>query len=1182
MVCKNPPVGRKPSSLIGGCGDCENLGIMKKIFQTLLIFSYWLTFYAQGPMQPKLMLPIGHTDFVNAAVFSPDGKWTCTASSDKTAKIWDAVSGKLLLNLEGHESAIRSVSFSIDGKKILTASDDKTTKIWDAFTGKIILSLDGHSDAVNLATFSPSGNSILTASDDNCAKLWDAGSGELLFTLTGHKSDVNSAYFNADGNTILTASNDRTAKLWNAFNGKLITDFKGHTSKVRSAVFSPDGKKILTASWDSTAILWDADNGMRIYVLDEHKAEVGSAIFSPDGEAILTTSFDNTAKLWDTRTGKIKFSLNGHTRAIRHASFSSDQKKVLTASDDKTIKLWDAITGKLIFTLNAHESKVNSAGFSPDDKFILTASRDNTAKLWNAFTGSLLFSYEGHVETVNALQKTNQPDRILYSSWDNKTRIWDLNAGKLLFSLKGNAVFIDPAISHDGNTILTISYDESAHLWNFSTGKCVGTLQGKIDFGGFATFSPDGQTILAVSEKNNATIWRVKDGRLLSVLKGHDHEILFSRHSPDGNTILTADEAGILKLWNTPKAKITHSIKAHEGRITAASFNPDGTKIVTASWDGTAKLWDSKSVKLLDSFVEHSASIGSAIFSPEGNTMLTVSEDKTVKLWNVNGGKSTFTFGEHENSINLAQFSPDGRIILTASENKVNLWDAINGNKIKSIVLEGECMTVDFGTKKCVSHKNGMLTLWDLETGKKIYSLIAIDNEDYLVLLSDRYYMATSGAVSKIHYVLEHLQAIGFDQLDMKYNRPDKVHSVLGTLTGNPDIPLINSYHSAWLKRIRKQGIDTTAFNDGFSLPLLDIINREEIEFQQGNPEITFHLWGEDKENKLDRYNVWVNEVPVFGQRGISIKKQNINELKTSVTLTLSEGDNKIETSVLNVNGIESYRMPLYVRYNPSQPSTEKLHFVGIGVDRYQQPGHDLKYSAKDIRDLSKALKNKYGNTILIDTLFDENVTRENVLALKKKLKQTTVNDKVIVSFSGHGLLDSKFDYYLATHTVDFKNPSVSGLAYEDLEWLLDSIPARKKLLLMDACHSGEVDKEELLAIQTNKPEATRGAELDYEYAPTLGLKNSFELMQELFTNVNRGTGATVISASGGTQYAYEKGNLQNGVFTYSILELMQQKNEIKVSDLKSKVGERVTELTNGLQKPTSRQETIEFDWRVW
>ena len=35
----------------------------------------------------------------------------------------------------------------------------------------------------------------------------------------------------------------------------------------------------------------------------------------------------------------------------------------------------------------------------------------------------------------------------------------------------------------------------------------------------------------------------------------------------------------------------------------------------------------------------------------------------------------------------------------------------------------------------------------------------------------------------------------------------------------------------------------------------------------------------------------------------------------------------------------------------------------------------------------------------------------------------------------------------------------------------------------------------------------------------------------------------------------------------------------MKISELKKIVGERVVQLTNGLQKPTSRNETITVDW---
>jgi len=85
-----------------------------------------------------------------------------------------------------------------------------------------------------------------------------------------------------------------------------------------------------------------------------------------------------------------------------------------------------------------------------------------------------------------------------------------------------------------------------------------------------------------------------------------------------------------------------------------------------------------------------------------------------------------------------------------------------------------------------------------------------------------------------------------------------------------------------------------------------------------------------------------------------------------------------------------------------------------------------------------------------------------------------------------------------------------------------------------------------------------------------------------LFVNVGKGTGATIISAAGGMQYAQERGDLKNGVFTYSILEAFNNNKTLKVSELKKLVGDKVTELTNGLQKPTSRNETINVDWQVW
>ena len=89
--------------------------------------------------------------------------------------------------------------------------------------------------------------------------------------------------------------------------------------------------------------------------------------------------------------------------------------------------------------------------------------------------------------------------------------------------------------------------------------------------------------------------------------------------------------------------------------------------------------------------------------------------------------------------------------------------------------------------------------------------------------------------------------------------------------------------------------------------------------------------------------------------------------------------------------------------------------------------------------------------------------------------------------------------------------------------------------------------------------------------------------MQSLFVNVGKSTGATIISAAAGTEFALEGvNNLPNGVFTYCILEAMNKYDTMRISELKKIVGDRMVVITKGLQKPTSRNETIVVDWEVW
>ena len=77
-------------------------------------------------------LPVGqmhHDDRVNSANFSPDGSLVVTASADKTARLWDAVTGKPLSEPMRHGWGVENASCSADRTRILTISD--TARLWE-------------------------------------------------------------------------------------------------------------------------------------------------------------------------------------------------------------------------------------------------------------------------------------------------------------------------------------------------------------------------------------------------------------------------------------------------------------------------------------------------------------------------------------------------------------------------------------------------------------------------------------------------------------------------------------------------------------------------------------------------------------------------------------------------------------------------------------------------------------------------------------------------------------------------------------------------------------------------------------------------------------------------------------------------------------------------------------------
>ncbi|MFD1552593.1 caspase family protein [Putridiphycobacter roseus] len=450
----------------------------------------------------------------------------------------------------------------------------------------------------------------------------------------------------------------------------------------------------------------------------------------------------------------------------------------------------------------------------------------------------------------------------------------------------------------------------------------------------------------------------------------------------------------------------------------------------------------------------------------------------------------------------------------------------------------------------------------------------------------DLYYM-TNSDLQGIVNVKYKGKIYPYKQFDLKYNRPDIILDRLGYA----DQVLIDAYHSAYLKRLKKMGFTEDMLQDDFHLPEIQIENLEALPTLQDQGSVDLKLKLEDSKYKLDRINVWVNDVAIYGADGISLRDKNTQTYTTTLSVNLTKGQNKVQVSVLNKAGAESYKETINMECTAGK-KTPDLYIITIGASVFEQANYNLTYAAKDAKDIATLfLKSKAYDSVFTKSLINEQVTKANVLALKSFFEKADINDQVMIFIAGHGVLDLNYDYFLATYNMDFVNPKEKGLAYEDLEDLLDGIKPLKKTLLIDACHSGEVDKDEIeLASNVDAEHGEiRFRAVGNAVQQKLGMQNTSEFTTSLFSDLRKGTGATVISSAGGMEFAMEGAEWKNGLYTFCLLNGIESNQadlnkdgEIWLSELQKYVSEQVTELSGGKQQPTARIENQSVDFRVW
>jgi len=290
----------------------------------------------------------GHSHAVFCVAFHPEGRLLLSASGDKTVKLWDLQTHRVLTTFTEHEQWVYSVAFFHNTMAFATGCDDGRVRVYENKTDPI-----NHETGWNL----------------EC----DLGQGGKHDPANGHRAGVQSVDVSRDDAYVVSASADMTIK-------------------VRALTLTPTPLEPQAAAWP---FVWGGGGegvGGKTSAATprrccppslQHRAHRSPLAASPPHTRTHSPP-PPPLQVWRKQEKECFLTLRGHADWVTRAIFDHDGLMVVSCSYDKHAKLWRLSDGEEQLTFYGHESWVSDVAFSPEGRSIATASGDFTVRIWQA------------------------------------------------------------------------------------------------------------------------------------------------------------------------------------------------------------------------------------------------------------------------------------------------------------------------------------------------------------------------------------------------------------------------------------------------------------------------------------------------------------------------------------------------------------------------------------------------------------------------------------------------------------------------------------------------------------------------------------------------------------------------------------------------------------------------------
>jgi WD40 repeat protein len=443
----------------------------------------------------------------------------------------------------GHTDSVDHLEFSSNGSFLISASTDKTARIWDMKTRKSTIVLGAgrtkYISRVISACFIPQSQMVVTASLAGKIIVWDP-SNEHAPQIQEQMDDIQSMTVSSDGRFLATGDRTGSIRTWNlkqvteGSGIQLITHWTAHTGRVNGLAFTASGQFLVSGGTDGKvaqnlnvthfengpnrdADEWDF-RGYR-----DKEQQIFSIVLNPVHN-IFASSHQDNLRIWDLerswepeekREAQI---LPSKLREWYAVAFSSDGNIVAGGTSDGRIQLWNIFKSQLIETLETGlDQGIDNLQFAPNSKMLLvipkTENEDNYLRVYDLESKGVLFSLPKRPCHAAAFSPTSN-----YLAFDNVDEIilWDLSSDTKLKNLgRHDTTVTSISFSPDGKYLASSSHDRSIKIFSIENQEVIHDIYNHQDDVNSVVFTPDSQEVISASDDGTLKIFDVDSGQFL-------------------------------------------------------------------------------------------------------------------------------------------------------------------------------------------------------------------------------------------------------------------------------------------------------------------------------------------------------------------------------------------------------------------------------------------------------------------------------------------------------------------------------------------------------------------------------------------------------------------------------------------------------------------------------------------